>query len=118
MRSTSPRSPTNTRSCWRRCPRWPPPPRRPHARPPRRARAAWGLASVAGAGRSRTLQAEVAVGRERVVGRTHRGLDRLELRDARRRPHDLHPAGVHAGLDAVDLAERVVAVLLLPQVAR
>jgi hypothetical protein len=61
------------------------------------------------------LEAEVPVGRER-LRRRRIGLDRLELRDPRCRAHDLHPAGVHPGLDAVELAERVVAVLLLPQV--
>ena len=31
------------------------------------------------------------------------GLDLLELRDAVRGPHDLDPAGVHSGLDAIEL---------------
>ena len=31
------------------------------------------------------------------------GLDLLELPDAVRGPHDLDPAGVHSGLDAIEL---------------
>src|SRR5205085_9562297 len=44
-----------------------------------------------------------------------RRLDGLELRDARRGAHQLNPAAVEARLDAVDLVERVVAVLLRPE---
>ena len=42
-------------------------------------------------------------------------LDRLELRDPVDRTHDLDPAAVHAGLNAVDLVEAVVSVLLFPE---
>ena len=42
-------------------------------------------------------------------------LDLLELRDPRDRAHDLDPAAVHAALDAVELVERVVGVLLVPE---
>ena len=41
----------------------------------------------------------------------------FELVDPRERPHDLDPAAVHPRLDQVQLGERVVAVLLQPEVA-
>ena len=42
-------------------------------------------------------------------------LDRLELGDPCDGTHDLDPAAIHARLDAVQLIEAVVAVLLLPE---
>ena len=42
-------------------------------------------------------------------------LDHLELGDPAHGPHHLHPPVVLSGGDAVDLVERVVAVLLVPQ---
>jgi hypothetical protein len=47
-----------------------------------------------------------------------RQLDALELRDPIERAHHLDPSAVHAGLDAVQLVEAVIAVLLLPQRTR
>ena len=49
--------------------------------------------------------------------RMRAGLDLAELVHPGDRAHDLDPAVVVAGLDVVDLAERVVAVLGVPQVA-
>ena len=46
-----------------------------------------------------------------------RRLDQLELVDPRERPHNLDPTAVHPRQDQVQLGERVVAVLLQPQVA-
>ena len=64
------------------------------------------------------LQSEV--GRRKRVRRIRRDrrLDRLVLRDALGRSHDLHPARVESRLDAIQLAERIVAVLLLPESPR
>jgi hypothetical protein len=61
------------------------------------------------------LEAEVRGGERVRRRRRHRRLDRLELRDALRRAHDLHPAGVEPWVGPVHLAEAVVAVLLLPK---
>ncbi len=50
--------------------------------------------------------------------RAERRLDLLELGDPRHRAGDLDPAAVRTWVDAVQLAERVVAVLLQPERAR
>src|SRR5829696_9583451 len=52
------------------------------------------------------------------VSAPERRLDLLELGDPLDRACDLHPAAVHPGGDAVELGERVVAVLLQPEAAR
>src|SRR5262249_61091399 len=52
------------------------------------------------------------------IGKLRAGLDGLVLVDARDRPPDLDPAAVLAGFDPVQLGERVVSVLLEPEVPR
>src|SRR6185503_6568891 len=48
-------------------------------------------------------------------GPEHRRLDRLELGDASRRTHDLHPPVVRAWLDPIDFIEGVIAIFLIPK---